>query len=54
MRLIDTKPGELKAKLTKYLSEDSKYKAVFEYTKSDLMRLVIYLHITGHTLIGIL
>lgn len=33
MRLIDTKPGELKAKLTKYLSEDSKYKAIFEYTK---------------------
>ena len=33
MRLIDTKPGELKAKLTKYLSEDSKYQAVFEYTK---------------------
>lgn len=33
MKLLEQKPGELRARLTKYLESDAKYKAVYEYTK---------------------
>jgi HD superfamily phosphodiesterase len=33
MKLLDQKPGELQAKLAKYMENDPNYKAVFEYTK---------------------
>jgi HD superfamily phosphodiesterase len=33
MKLLDQKPGELRAKLAAYLNSDATYKAVFEYTK---------------------
>jgi len=33
MKLLDAKPGELQAKLEKYLEQDDTYKAAYEYTK---------------------
>jgi len=33
VKLLDVQPGKLQIKLTDYLAKDSRYRAVFEYTK---------------------
>lgn len=45
MKLLDFQPGELQARLKKYLDNDGNYKAVFEYTKK---RFTDATHLPAH------